>query len=72
METLITGDSVLFSLEEHSNLSGDTARCFKIGAPRLLMCTAGLGLPNHDSRVFDWELIHQHYMVRPYPWREVK
>lgn len=72
METLITGDSVLFSLEEHLNLSGDTARCFRIGAPRLLTCTAGLGLPTHDSRGFAWELIHQHYMVRPYPSREIK
>lgn len=66
METLITGSSVLISLEEHLNLSGDTARCLRRGAPRLLkpaMCTAGLGPPAHDSRGIDWKVVHQHYML---------
>ena len=43
METLITGNSVLISLEEHLNLSGNTARCLRIGTPMFLMYTAGLG-----------------------------
>lgn len=40
METLITGTSVLISLEEHLNLRNDTAGGLRIGAPRLLKIVA--------------------------------